>query len=407
LKSHTQQLNNFGAETLFSPIKYMREVQGMDVEKNLSNIQKQLNIAVIFGGSPEMTGTVINRTHNPRSTKTYEYVADDIVDALKKSGYKNVVKLAEGMPLAQALVDKKIDLCWLNSGGTQGMCSISHTPSMLEMLGIPYVGHNPLNAAVLDNKHIFKNVIHGIGLDTAAHLLCKPGSESDEDIHAKLTSVFTHASTNLIVKPVSGRASQHVHHVMGLSNATTLVRDVYEKTGGFVMVEKFLSGREYTMAVMGPLLCKEGKLIKGLTPTAFSPVERILDVDEKIFTSMDIKEITGQRLRLLDKDKADDSVVVKKMAKICESIYTGMGLETCIRVDFRADDSGVLHILEANPKPDLKRPDATRLSFVCAGLSDIDMTYECLIQSMLVNRIHELVTHHPKMAPKLFELVSQ
>ena len=52
-------------------------------------------------------------------------------------------------------------------GGVQGYNSTSHAPAMLEMLGMPYVGHDPLNATTLDNKHAFKREAVCAGLPTA------------------------------------------------------------------------------------------------------------------------------------------------------------------------------------------------------------------------------------------------
>ncbi len=41
---------------------------------------------------------------------------------------------------------------------------------------------------------------------------------------------------------------------------------------------------------------KEGKLTQSEMPMAFSITERVLDADEPIFTSMDVKPITQDRL---------------------------------------------------------------------------------------------------------------
>ena len=35
---------------------------------------------------------------------------------------------------------------------------MAHAPALLEMLGVPYIGHNPLAASLLDNKHVFKSM---------------------------------------------------------------------------------------------------------------------------------------------------------------------------------------------------------------------------------------------------------
>ncbi len=72
---------------------------------------------------------------------------------------------------------KKFDahLAWVNSGGVQGHCSVAHAPAMLELFGIPYVGHDPMTAAILDNKHVFKRQLVAAGLPTAEFCVWQPG----------------------------------------------------------------------------------------------------------------------------------------------------------------------------------------------------------------------------------------
>lgn len=374
------------------------------LENNIKHLHESLNIAVIYGGKPDKTGTVINKTHNPRSTKTYEYVAEDILQALISCGFKNVIKLPEDMNLSSALLKNNIHICWLNSGGTQGYCSVSHAPAMLELLGIPYVGHNPLNAAVLDNKHIFKSILTNMGVKTAEFLVCNPNSAGGNDlINIQLDAHFKDHQGAFIVKPVSGRASQHVHHVPDRLELLDVIKQVNDATGGNVMVETFLGGNEYAMAVMGPILSKKNKLVDKSAPFAFSGVQRILDSDEMIFTSMDVKKISSNRMRVLSPDS--DEQVISELERISSRIYQALDLETAVRIDFRADDSGVIYVLEANPKPDLKRPLQDQTSLICAGLEEENMSYECLIQSMFINRIHDLITYKRQMAPELCALL--
>ena len=81
------------------------------------------------------------------------------------------------------------------------------------------------------------------------------------------------------------------------------------------------------------------------------------------------------------------------LAEIGSKIYTQMGLQTLVRVDLRMDANGKLFVLEANPKPDLKRPEGSKLSIVCHDLSGEGMTYHDLIQSLVFNRLGYLYNH--------------
>jgi D-alanine-D-alanine ligase-like ATP-grasp enzyme len=67
---------------------------------------------------------------------------------------------------------------WLNTGGVQGESPMCQTPALLETAGIPYVGHSPLNAALLDDKGLFKLACRGLGIQTAPFIVhnaaCEP-----------------------------------------------------------------------------------------------------------------------------------------------------------------------------------------------------------------------------------------
>jgi len=374
------------------------------IENNLHTLYERLKIAVIFGGDKHKAGAVINKTHNPRSDKSYEYVADDILEALKRIGFRHVVKLPEDMNLGNELVKHDINFCWLNSGGTQGASSVTHAPALLELLGLPYVGHNPLNAGILDSKHIFKSILMTMGIDTAKFLVFDPRVEKDDTLmRRRINETFGDYAGTYIAKPVSGRASQHVYHVVNRNDLVDTIHEINSVTHGQVMVEKYLSGREYTMASIGALVYRKGRLIDNHKPFTFSGVERKLEADEAIFTSMDVKKISNDRVSLLN--PIIDAEVWNKMAEASERIFSELNLSTGIRVDFRADADGSIHVLEANPKPDLKRPNDTQISLVCAGLTQFDMDYEDLIQSMLLNKIHGLMTYQPLMAPRIVEML--
>ena len=128
-----------------------------DLVQYLDVLRDQLRIGVIFGGNKEEPGAVIYKTRSSRGTKTYEAVAREIADALFTLGFHQVHLYPEDMRLADRLLHDRIDLCWLNSGGVQGLNPMAHLPALMESLGLPYVGHNPL--ATLTMHFVFIWVI--------------------------------------------------------------------------------------------------------------------------------------------------------------------------------------------------------------------------------------------------------
>ncbi|PSV49205.1 D-alanine--D-alanine ligase family protein [Photobacterium indicum] len=363
-------------------------------------IRNNLKIAVIHGGDKSQTQSYIFENLSPRSTKTYAPVAHDIANALRESGFDSVEVLAEDIHLAKLLESKKIDLVITNSGGLQGFDAMCHLPSTLEMLGVPYVGHSPMTAGILDNKHLFKHEIKAAGLPTAPFITIGIDEDFDSESNQQaLDDIASSFPRGFVVKPVSGRASIHVYPVFDRADLKAVVSKVQNATNNIVMIEPFLPGREFVVAVAGEYIFKNGELTQSTTPLAFSITERILEADEPIFTSMDVKPITQDRLVAVN-----EPVLRAQLAEIGQKIYRQLGLQTLVRVDLRMDEVGNLYVLETNPKPDLKRPEGSKVSLVCHDLAREGMNYSDLIQSLVFNRLSFLKSKRPMALKHCFNL---
>ena len=89
---------------------------------------------------------------NARSWKSYHSVAEDIAESVERQGARKVTLLADDMRLGERLQQENIDIVRLNTGGVQGRSPMSHGAAMLEMMGVPYLGHDPLMSAILDSN---------------------------------------------------------------------------------------------------------------------------------------------------------------------------------------------------------------------------------------------------------------
>ena len=369
------------------PVRLTRRTGRLEqLESQVQKLLERMNVAVIHGGDKTAEGAVINQTQNPRSWKSYQVVAQDIADSLVKLGCKSVRTMPDDMTLGARLREHDIHFAWLNTGGVQGYDSMSHGASMLEMYGIPYVGHNPMTASILDNKHTLKRQLNALGIPTAAfmtwHLARGPFVP---ETNPRFIEVFADYAGPFIVKPVCGRASLHVNIVDTSAELAEVVAEVYHATENHVLIEEFLPGAEFTVAVCGSITAHGRKLVQSNHPHVFSAVERVLSAEERIFTSMDFRPITKDRLKALG--PRTDSDIHEKLVDIAREVFAEMDLETLVRLDLRMDAKGRLNVLEANPKPDLKRPTADKTSIVCVGLSACGMDYDDLILSLLVDRI--------------------
>ena len=376
-----------------------------DLPAIMDNLQSKLRIAVTYSGDKNDPNAVIYKTHNPRSWKSYQKVAEDIQATLKEIGFRHVFTMPENKNLLESLKKNTIHLVWINSAGVQGYSPMSHTPAMLEMVGIPYVGHHPVNAAKLDNKYAFKLECQGCGIPTAPFM---NWNGARGKLMPKVNKIFKLSFGSydgpFVVKPVSGRASLLIYVVDTIDELPDVVDEVYGKTLDTVLIEKYLGGREFCIAVCGNVHFEEGRFSISRKPFAFSPIERVLEEDERIFTSMDKKPITGERAKLMN--KAEDSVIIERLKELGQTVYLDLALESLIRLDIRADERGDLKVLEANPKPDLKKPSETVTNLICIGLAEHDMDYNDLIRLVLANRLHQLFTHKMHLIGHITELMT-
>ena len=368
----------------------------VSVEAGLQNVIEQLKsrlrIAVVFGGNKVSPDSVVYQSQNTRSWKSYEIVAEDIAASLKRSGFRHVDVMPEDMQLGDRLRRSGAHMAWLNSGGVQGRNSAAHAPSTLEMLGMPYVGHDPLNATTLDNKHAFKREAVCAGLPTAAFSTWDmTRGPFQPELNSRFQLAFGGYSGPFIVKPVSGRASLHVHVVSGLQDLPAIVADVHRQTGNLVLIEKYLPGREFCIAVAGRITAQDGVFTRNSEPFAFGALERVLAKDEMIFTSMDSRPITASRFKNVDPRETELWTNIHKLAR---EVFLEFNLGSLIRIDLRADENDKLHILEANPKPDLKYPTAGVTSLVSAGLSQTGLGYDDLLLSLLGDRLDFLLRNY-------------
>ena len=118
---------------------------------------------------------------------------------------------------------------------------------------------------------------------------------------------------------------------------------------------------------------------------------------------MDVKPITSCRAWPLE--ETADTDVLERLSILAREVYVGLGLETLVRLDVRADENGDLYILEANPKPDLKAPTPEQTSLISIGLSAEKMSYEDLIMSILADRIDTLFARRRGASDRLLALV--
>ncbi|MBL9036935.1 MAG: D-alanine--D-alanine ligase [Archangium sp.] len=163
-----------------------------------------------------------------------------IVQALEAGGH-DVVRVLAGPGLDQTLRNARIDVAVLALHGRMG--EDGKVQGLLEVMGIPYTGSGTLAAALAMHKGMTKKVLRQHNLATpTGYLVATAELDALDARHGDL-------GFPCVVKPARGGSS------VGLSVVTTrdgLRAAVAEacRYGGEAMVERYVKGREVTVAVL-------------------------------------------------------------------------------------------------------------------------------------------------------------
>ena len=83
-------------------------------------------------------------------------------------------------------------------------------------------------------------------------------------------------------------------------------------------------------------------------PFAFSAVQRVFEPHEKIFTSMDERPITDDRIRLLDLSR--ESELIREMEHLARRVFAWFTLSSLVRLDLRESGDGEPSSTRSQPK---------------------------------------------------------
>ncbi|HTY58764.1 MAG TPA: D-alanine--D-alanine ligase [Bacteroidota bacterium] len=231
--------------------------------------------------------------------------------------------------------------------GLYGPSREGQVPSMLEMLRIPYLGSDPLTLGICLVKSRAKEVLAYNGIPTAPHAVVASVEECRT----------LRASFPAIVKPLHEGSSKGIYDSCVVKNAAELAREVgtvLETYGEPALVEEFLPGREFTVAMMGngealrvlPVVeIKFDALPPGANPIYSYEAKWIWDTVEK---PLDIYECPARL----------DEPLRRRIESICRKTYAVLRCRDWTRIDIRCDAAGDPCVIEVNPLPGiLPRPE--------------------------------------------------
>lgn len=269
-----------------------------------------------------------------------------------------------------ALRTTRPDIVFNIAEGTFGPCREGHIPSILEFLGIPYTASDPLTLNLCLDKSRAKEILAYHDLPTAKFRVISQNNGFFNGLHFPL-----------MVKPLFEGSSMGIRNdslVGSRQELESKVNWVWAQFRQPAIVEEFLPGREFTVAMLG----------NGAEARVLPIVEVRFDslpVGVNPIYSYEAKWIWDQSskpLEIFDCPARLDAGLRGAIERICLDAYQVMRCRDWCRIDVRLDASNRPHVLELNPLPGILPNPEDNSCFPKAARA-AGMTYNQLINEVL------------------------
>ena len=303
--------------------------------------------------------------------ETAEFDRDDTIEAIETTlgqlGY-DTCRIGNVKQLAEALVKgERWDIVFNICEGMYGIGREAQVPALLDAWNIPYVFSNPLILSMTLHKALTKRVIRDSGLATPDFCVVS----EPEDIN-RVNLPFP-----LFAKPVSegtGKGIDARSVVIGAEQLRNVCIDLLKRFNQPVLVEKYLSGREFTVGVVGT----------GERAKVIGTMEVILNekAEKNVYSYVNKEEYE----ELVEYRRAEQEIV-QKCEQLALSAWRTLECEDGGRVDIRCDDNGLPNFMEVNPLAGL-HPEHSDLP-ILSTLNGI--SYKELVSMIMESAIKKIV----------------
>lgn len=220
---------------------------------------------------------------------------------------------------------------------------------MLDILEIPYTHSGLLASALAMHKPMSKRLFADVGIPVAEHLIVDSDQVLAGDVMPR----------PYVVKPLDEGSSVGVHIVREGDNALPFAAGDWP-FGREVMVERFIPGRELTVAVMGD------------RPLAVTEI-----TTERGFYDYDAKYADGGSIHVIPAEIGPE--VTQAALELALQAHRILGCRGVSRADFRYDGRTVF-MLEVNTQPGM-----TPTSLVPEQAAHVGISFEDLVSWMVEN----------------------
>ncbi|HYM20830.1 MAG TPA: ATP-grasp domain-containing protein [Candidatus Kapabacteria bacterium] len=241
------------------------------------------------------------------------------------------------------LMVRKYDIVFNLAEGSRGADREAQFPAVLEMLGIPYTGSAPWTLATTLDKVRTKETL-------AYHNVPVGRFASTTDRSATLEKLLPGCGYPVVVKPTSEGSSKGVTNSSFVKDDTELraeISRIVNEYGQQAIVEEFLSGREFTVAVIG----------NGSEARVLPIVEikfNALPAEANALYSYEAKWVYDTAEHPLDLFSCPADLPAELEREITDVVlraYHVLGCRDWSRIDIRLNVNGNANVIEVNPLP--------------------------------------------------------
>ena len=240
----------------------------------------------------------------------------------------------------KALIDGDYDVAFLCLHGRHGEDGVIQ--GFLETIGLPYTGPGVWSSAIAINKARSKDFYRLAGVPTAPSVTLHAGESYT------VSDIIAQVGEHVVVKPASEGSSIGVSIVEGADAIEQAIDEAFSHDTE-VVVEKFISGREFTVAVIG-----------NDKPRALPIIEIIAQKGE--FYDFESKYAAGGSKHICPAELQEEEAATIQREAI--GAHKALSCEGVSRTDFILDAEGKPWALETNTIPGMTStsllPDAAR-----------------------------------------------
>lgn len=200
--------------------------------------------------------------------------------------------------------------------------------SLCELSGIPYIGSSPFAHSLCMSKSHLKQICRALNIPTAPSYFL----QTREELLKLDKSVFKHP---VFLKPNGEGSGMGIDASFSIcqtqKEAIEAAENLLQKYPEGIVLEKYLSGPEYTTAVLG-------------TPEEFLPIAQI-EVDDGVYgASNKGKDYMGERVTFPTLPENTQQMMKESSLKLCQQLW----IYDFVRFDWKTDGEGTMYFLEAN-----------------------------------------------------------